>query len=232
MTDFIEGNLLFRFDERWSCLSHWDRHDAYYRGIRRCESGKAVDFIGVLDRKVPYLIEVKDFRIHERSAAKLSLPCEFERKIRDTIAALAGTHCHGKPPDCADVFQTLIKTRKPHLVLWRETADIFSRTHLSENSILLAEVKRQLQWINSVPYVTSRMIRDGDLPGLKVSDLGPERLAHLNELLQAIEDGICRGQFRRDEKAIWKIKDTLEIVTLDRIFSRVSTARSIRQMLA
>ncbi len=232
MTDFIEGNLLFRFNERWSHLSHWDRHDAYHHGMRRCESGKAVDFIGVLDQKVPYLIEVKDFRIHERSAAKIPLPREFERKVRDTIAALAGTHCHGRPPDCADIFQTLIKTRKPHLVLWRETTDNFSRAHLADSTFLLAEIQRQLQWIHSVPYVTSRMIDGGEIPGLKVSDLGPERLAHLNKLLEAIEGGICRGQFSRDEKAIWKIQDTLEIITLDRILSRVPTARSIRQLLA
>lgn len=231
MTEFIEGNLLFKFNDRWSHLSHWDRHDAYQHGIRRCESGKAVDFIGVLDQKIPYLIEVKDFRIHERSYTKIPLAREFERKVRDTIAALVGTHCRGKPADCTEIFQTLIKTRAPHLVLWRETTDVFAKAHLSANAVLLEEIRREFQWIRSVPHVTSRMTGEGEVPGLKVSDLGPERLIHYNNLRDAIEDGICTGQFRRDEKAIWEVLNTREIVELDRILKRVPSARSIRQLL-
>src|SRR5215213_1393684 len=126
MTELIEGNLLFDFDERWTLLSHWDRHDAYHRGIRRCEAGKAVDFIGVLDGKLPFLIEVKDFRIFERNPTKIPLAKEFERKVRDTVAALAGAHCHDRAGDCVQIFQALMKTREPRLVLWHETAQTYS----------------------------------------------------------------------------------------------------------
>jgi hypothetical protein len=230
MTDFIEGNLLFEFDERWTPVLHWDRHDAYHKGIRRCEAGKAVDFIGVFDNKLPFLIEVKDFRIFERNRDKIPLPMEFERKVRDTVAALAGTHCHGRHGDCVQIFKTLMDTREPQLVLWHETTDTHSPTHKSNNGVLLDKIKAQLGWIRSAPHVTSR-IYGGDIPGLKVTDLGPQRQHRLNELLTTIEARIEGRQFRRDERAIWKIQDTREIGRLDTYFTRIQTAKSLWQLL-
>lgn len=226
MTELIEGNLLFEFDERWTHLSHWDRHDAYRRGICRCEAGKAVDFIGILDNKLPFLIEVKDFRIFERNPDKIPLAREFERKVRDTIAALAGTHCHRQPEDCTQIFQALMKTREPHLVLWHEAADTYFPTHRSGNGVLLRDIKSQLQWIRSAPHVTSRAIGGNEIPGLKVTDLGPQRQRRLNELLEAIEDRIERDNLIRDQKAIWKILDTRETGKLDTYLTRVRAAKT------
>ena len=118
---FVEGNLLFEFGALWTKVFRWDRHPAYLDGMGRSHEGKAVDFIGILEDRLPYFIEVKDYRGHTRVDSKGPLEHEFELKFRGTAAALLGAHCREKKDEeCIRVFEALIKSQKPWLVLWLE----------------------------------------------------------------------------------------------------------------
>jgi len=229
--EFIEGNLLFEFSERWSELSHWDRHDAYLHGMHYSRAGKAVDFIGILDGKVPFFIEVKDFRISPRNRAKPPLAEEFECKVRDTVAALTGAHCKDRDPDCAKIFKTLLTTRKPNVVLWHEPhrAPNSQKSAQADAGILVAEIRGHLRWIPTAPSVT--YLADNyniSLPGVRVSDLGPVRRDRLRALYQSIEDR--SPVLTLEEKARWQIESTRDIQTLETYIARCQTASSIWQL--
>ncbi len=229
MKDLIEGNLLFEFGNRWSEVSHWDRHDAFLHGMHYSRAGKAVDFIGILDGKVPFLIEVKDFRICPRNPAKPPLSEEFECKVRDTVAALAGAHCHDRNPDCIQVFKTLFDQRKARVVLWHEPhrAPTSSRHAQADAGILVTEINGHLRWIRAATSVT--YLADdypSALPDVKVSDLGPARQDRLRTLYANLE----ARNLTLEGKARWRIEDTRDLRKLDTYINRSQTVNSIWQL--
>ena len=61
MTRIEEGFLAFEFDNHWRIFK-LDEHRDYRERIGKLEGTKAVDFLGILDERELYLIEVKDFR--------------------------------------------------------------------------------------------------------------------------------------------------------------------------
>ena len=63
MPRFEEGVLAFEFGERWKIFK-LDEHSDYRERIGKIEGTKAVDFLGILDERELYLIEIKDFRQH------------------------------------------------------------------------------------------------------------------------------------------------------------------------
>jgi len=63
MTRIEEGDLAFDFGDRWRVFK-LDEHRDYRERVGKLEGTKAVDFLGVLDERELYLIEVKDFRGH------------------------------------------------------------------------------------------------------------------------------------------------------------------------
>lgn len=92
---FTESNLLFNFDKHWD-LRAFDKQ-AYYKVL----SGygfKGVDFVGILDRQTPVLMEVKNYqrRVQSPKAPDIQsilgehpeLIDVFITKIEDTLAAI------------------------------------------------------------------------------------------------------------------------------------------------
>jgi hypothetical protein len=159
---FVEGNLLFEFGERWTTLFRWDRHPDYLGGMGKTHGGKGVDFVGILDERVPYLIEVKDFRYHMRDPEKISPQHEFELKIRATVAALVGVRWQEPPRECVVAFEALRASRRPRLVLWQEDArpghgggPQAARLGGSSAAVLTDQIKKNMTWLDADTIVTS-----------------------------------------------------------------------------
>lgn len=95
MTRFKEGFLDFVFGERWQILK-LDEHKDYRLRIGKLESTKAVDFIGILDQKELYLIEVKDLRgdriANKDRLLKGQLAIEIAQKVKDSVACIVGAY--------------------------------------------------------------------------------------------------------------------------------------------
>lgn len=229
---FVEGNLLFEFDgARWTTLLRWDRHPDYLNRINGTYRGKAVDFVGILDDKVPFLIEVKDFREHARDPEKtLSPQQEFELKIRTTVAGLFGLRRQRPPGESVVVFKALHDYWKPRLVLWQEDApprprDVSRAVRLAGSSagVLRDQIKKQLRWLEADTFVTSSV--EGDyptvVPGLVVKKLPPERKQKAEELVEILQ-GLNKTI---SQELRWKIDDCETEAELDDLIARAPTVR-------
>jgi hypothetical protein len=229
---FVEGNLLFEFDEaRWTTLLRWDRHLDFLNGMKHAEHGKAVDFVGILDGKVPFLIEVKDYREHSRGPEKsLNPQDEFELKIRSTVAALFGLRWQEAPGGAIAVFKKLHDSRRPRLVLWQEDAqpqprDVSRAARLAGSSagVLRDQIKKKLRWLDAETIVTSCEERNYPtvVPGLVVKKLPPERKQKAEELVE-----ILKGLNKTISQELrWKIDDCETEAQLDDLIARAPTVR-------
>ena len=92
-----EGRLKFQFEE---ASVSWKYDDSsFYRNQFQSFAGgaKGVDFL-CHTKDTVWLIEVKDYRAHERQKSQ-DLSEEVAEKVRDTLAGLAALRVNGNEPD-------------------------------------------------------------------------------------------------------------------------------------
>ncbi|KHD07682.1 hypothetical protein PN36_03325 [Candidatus Thiomargarita nelsonii] len=188
MTRIEEGSLAFEFGERW-CVFKLDEHRDYRGRIGKLSETKAVDFIGILDDKTLYFIEVKDFRSHRIAnkdrllkgklpecqliKGELPLPIELAQKVRDSVACIIGAyHSSSFPAHWAPYAKLLChKDKQIKVILWLER-DLPSHPSLIKKTraFLKANVfKQQLRWLTS--HVRVESMDEQRLPDVKVSQL-------------------------------------------------------------
>ncbi|NJK31220.1 MAG: hypothetical protein HC927_01730 [Deltaproteobacteria bacterium] len=154
MTEFVEQNVLFTFDESWSC-EKWDDCDVYRNGIAVLQGTQAVDFLGVHGDSM-YLIEVKDFRAHRIESKNVAggeihyWSTEIACKVRDTIAGIMGAALSGGPNDiviqCSEILGAR-ELRNVHVVAWiiKEPQPIHPNPK-KQQKIDAVNKKRSEQW--------------------------------------------------------------------------------------
>lgn len=165
---FKESRLEFRFEAPWEPVFHWDRMDAYRKGLARFPSTSAVDFIA-LHGSEPYFIEVKNFcgyRIDNKARLTSGeLVAEIAANVRDTLAGLVWVM--GREGDSAGLASLLRQVfagrSKCKVVLWLEE-DLQPRP--ADRSALAEAIKARLAWLK--PHVLVLGRRDAPLPGLAV----------------------------------------------------------------
>ena len=84
-----EGRLKFQFEE---AFVPWKYDDSSFAG-----GAKGVDFL-CHTKDTLWLIEVKDYRAHERQKSQ-DLSEEVAEKVRDTLGGLAALRVNGNEPD-------------------------------------------------------------------------------------------------------------------------------------
>jgi hypothetical protein len=177
---FVEGELLFEFDELWEPITSWDKHPAYQNGIREMDKGRAVDFIGVYDDKFIYLIEVKDYRLHKRKKVESPLT-EFELKVRNTVAGLVGSgRREHYSSECLPYIEALLKPQKFKLILifWIEQPrfsgmpDATRRKRLAAGAgIAMRQAKTRVKWLDARAFNVSQDDYKPWVPGLTIKNL-------------------------------------------------------------
>lgn len=232
---FVEGELLFEFDEKlWNPLESWDKHAAYRTGIREINKGKAVDFIGVYDNRMIYLIEVKDYRHHKRKK-KISLWDEFELKVRNTVAGLVGSARREEHAGvCAPFLTSLLSSHELKLVYWVELPPLsnalpaIKKRRLAAAGFAERQTTKLMKWINARAFSVSQEDEYERLvPGLKVQNLPRKR----KELAGAIEQRLrSRGILVRGEDAPRRISNEHDLEMLEAWLERAATVSTVEEL--
>ncbi|MFC1974895.1 hypothetical protein ACFLXQ_00685 [Chloroflexota bacterium] len=177
MTRIEEGYLAFEFGQRWN-VTKLDEHRDYRERIEKLEGTKAVDFVGILDKRDLYLIEVKDFRGHriknKDRLLKGKLPIEVAQKVRDSLACIIGAYHTSNEPEYWQSHVKLLcdRHRNIKVVLWLENDPLPSHRPLRQKtraSIRGKVFKRKLVWLTSHVLVCGK--DRGALPDVTVNNL-------------------------------------------------------------
>lgn len=237
-SSFVEGNLHFEFGARWTRLLKWDREAAHAQGMKHVNLGKDVDFVGLLDGKVLFFIEVKDHRGHPRSAARCDLGQEFELKVRSTVAALVGAH-RRQMPGCSDLFEVLAmpsRARQVRLVMWVEedpitalsTLAVHDKRRRSFDGTEIRQRKREVGWLDADTTVVGSFHDFAeDLPDLRVTRLSTAR----QHVVEAIIQTLHAKKDPLPDAVRWEIEGTLDEERLKRWWKLAPTIPSARHLL-
>jgi hypothetical protein len=190
---FVENELCFDFDHRWTPVLEWDRHPAYEHGIREIEHGRAMDLVAVYDRWSLYLIEVKDYR-HYKRHKPIDPWVELESKVRNTVAGLLGACRFGEHVSACAPFVDALRNRQVQLfiILWYETPSAAkcpepTATKRRDVGALVAQrrVKNKVKWLNNVPVLSTRSAVEYQdvLRGVVVTSLPLKRRQMADEIL-------------------------------------------------
>ncbi|GBC60186.1 hypothetical protein DENIS_1137 [Desulfonema ishimotonii] len=163
MTPIDEGALSFEFGEKWQVFK-LDDHSYYRKGFEKLDGTKAVDFLGILNKKALYFIEVKDFRGHRiENKDRLitgELATEIAQKVRDSIACIIGAFQTENNPELWNVYARLLgaKPNSVRVVLWLETDSPISCLRMRQKvqaSVKAKVFKQKLKWLTSRVLVCS-----------------------------------------------------------------------------
>jgi hypothetical protein len=166
-----ESRLRFNFDDtRWSHLLKYDESKDYKNLCEAIEDTKAVDFIGILNREVLSLIEVKNFRGYriENIPRSSELDLEIAQKVRDTLAGIVGgarNSTHHK-----EIWKNYLQflkdeNRTLHIVLWLEedtpprlSPEKSKRQAIAKGGTINARLKKRLSWLNAKVIVANHQL--------------------------------------------------------------------------
>jgi hypothetical protein len=183
MIEFIEDNLVFKFDETaWSHLIFYDQRDETKRPvlpelekINKATGARSVEFLGIFQSERLVFIEVKDFRGHrienkdrlERKDEPLEK--EIAMKVKDTIAGIVGgarLSSH-KRTTFKEYVRYLNNDKKiVEVVLWLEEdmpiypPHILAKRQKTHNLNKTKQLKERLNWLTHKVLVMNKNDND------------------------------------------------------------------------
>ncbi|MCK3654683.1 hypothetical protein A4G19_02545 [Pasteurellaceae bacterium Macca] len=127
MTIIQEGNLTFTFNNNAN-VKKYDDLSFYRNQLTTAFTGmKAVDIISI-ENNINWLIEVKDYSIHQRT--KLAdLSEEVALKIRDTLAGIVSMNCNTSDSNEKQFAHQFLRNKKIKIVLHLELPNKYSRLY-------------------------------------------------------------------------------------------------------
>ncbi|NEX23606.1 hypothetical protein G3480_25585 [Thiorhodococcus mannitoliphagus] len=157
MTEIQEGDLLFTFDEATAACKYDDwsfYRNQFQNGCFR--DNKAVDILCHSDR-VAWLIEVKDYRRHERTKT-VDLADEIEIKVRDSLAGILAAQTRANDADEKQFARKLLGARQVRVVCNIEQPAKTSRLRprAIEPDKLKGQLRRLLKAIDPHPIVMDK----------------------------------------------------------------------------
>ena len=177
-----EDRLRFSFKPTWS-VARYDGDKpggaAFYRNkVVQLPGTKAVDFVGVWEKKDGFLIEVKDFRGYRIQNKKRlrseELALEVAQKVRDTVAGLVGAARNAATSEAlVAVGLGLPDSRRSLLVvLWLEDdAQVDPRAWAEELNTLTTRLQGYLQWLTRRILVVSMSTHREKPPDVSVQNV-------------------------------------------------------------
>ena len=175
MNQFEESRLRFEFGERWRVFK-FDTHPYYRTQMKRLDDTKAIDFLGILDSKELYFIEVKNYRAYRiESKDKLpTLPVEVAQKIRDSLACMIAAYRNSSNSEHWKPYVELLcdTNHTIKVIVWIEEDFPPSHPHLRQKALASMRTKafkQKLSWLTKRVLVCGS--RKHSLPNLTVSFL-------------------------------------------------------------
>ncbi|MGE0083265.1 MAG: hypothetical protein AB7S75_02460 [Desulfococcaceae bacterium] len=172
-----EENLSFSFGDQWQ-VCKLDDHPFYRNRMEKIDGTKALDFLGIYDKKELYFIEVKDFREYRiKSKKRISngeLIIEIAQKVTGSISCIIGAYRMENNPELWNPYAEMLlnKSIKLKVILWLETdfpLDYVSERQKGRNSVSTKILKQKMNWITS--HVLSCSLRENKLPDMEVRNL-------------------------------------------------------------
>lgn len=162
MDPIIEGNLAFTFPNNWQA-SKYDEWSHYRnQAVKLCGGAKAIDILGLEPEAACWLIEVKDYRQHQRTKT-IDITDEIATKVRDTLAALVGAQHHASDATERQLARTAVRSSSIRVVLHLEQP--LQHSILFPRAISPADVvqrlKQLLKAIDPHPRVVERQSMAG-----------------------------------------------------------------------
>jgi hypothetical protein len=181
-----EGNIVFNFDDNiWSFVLKYDEQKDFENIRDAIQGTKAVDIIGILNRRILSLIEIKDFRgtaiANRRKFDKNdpnSLFVTIPQKVRDTLAGIiGGARNSTNIPDYWEEYLTILSKSKKdiHVILWLEEDRNLVVNPMNEMrqkakiKILNDALRTSLRWLT--PYVKVFDSKTNEYDGLAIKFL-------------------------------------------------------------
>lgn len=156
MTVLIEGRLRFNFGA--SCLAEKYDDWSFFRNQFQstCGGAKAVDMV-CLSSRVCWLIEIKDYREHQRTKPQ-DLGDEIAAKVRDTLAGLFAAKIRANEPTESDFSKKAIQSKAIKVVLHLEQPEKHSklRPRAIDPAAIKQSLKRQLRAIDAHPNIVNQ----------------------------------------------------------------------------
>lgn len=156
MTQITEGALTFTFpDEALVC-----KYDemSFYRNqfITMMDGIKAMD-LAYIDGQTCWLIEVKDYRIHQRTKPS-ELTDEIADKLRNTLAGLWAAKCNVNDQDEKRFAAAAIKAKRIRVVLHLEESPLLGRLAPAKSlkAGLQQKMKQKLKSVDAHPCVVDQ----------------------------------------------------------------------------
>lgn len=179
-TTLDEGKQRFVFDVRWRVFRYDDPASGYQALCEQIAGTKACDFAGWFDGRIPYLIEVKDFRGYrienKRRLTQRELALEVAQKVRDTIAGIiSGCRRSDSERPWCDLAGCLTasETEREVVVILCLEDDTSLNSHrwMAELKTQADLIKQKLNWLRVRVWAVSQSGNLHRLPGVTISNL-------------------------------------------------------------
>ncbi len=156
MQEICEGNLQFKFPDNL-VASKYDDWSFYRNQFNSAFGGtKAVDLI-VLEKQIAWLIEIKDYRLHQRTKPS-DLADEIALKIRDTLSGLVVARINANHDKEREFSNSTLRKKRIRLVLHLEQPKKHSRLRPQaiDPTHIRLKLKQLLKSIDPHPLVVSQ----------------------------------------------------------------------------
>lgn len=160
----IEGALTFTFPSHGTASKYdeWSHYRNQFQAT--CGGSKAVDMT-YTDGQVTWLIEVKDFRQHQR-VKQIDLSDEIALKVRDTLAGLVSAKFHANDSDEKRCAAALLRSKIIRVVCHIEQpakhSRLFPRAVEPDNLVL--KLRTLIKAVDPHPAVVDRQNLHADMP--------------------------------------------------------------------
>lgn len=153
----VEGRLTFCFEPLIQAAKYDDW--SFYRNQFNSAFGgtKAVDLIVIDSQTTTWLIEIKDYRAHQRTKP-IDIADEMLGKVRDTLVGLVAAKFNANEPEEKRVAKRALGTNKLRVVLHLEQPQKHSRLFpRAINPVdVVQKLKQKLKAIDAHPTVVDQ----------------------------------------------------------------------------
>ncbi len=156
MKQIPEEELTFSFPDNAQVYKYDDTK--FYRNqfIKMADGIKAMD-LAYIDGQTCWLIEVKDYRAHQRTKPS-ELPDEIADKLRNTLAGLWAAKCNANDQDEKRFAAAAIKAKRIRVVLHLEESPLLGRLAPAKSlkAGLQQKMKQKLKSVDAHPCVVDQ----------------------------------------------------------------------------
>lgn len=162
-----EGALTFSFSAPLQAQKYdeWSFYRNRFSKVKALTDGiKAVDIV-TCNGTQAWLIEVKDYRVHQRTIA-IDLADEVAKKIYDTLSGLVAAKFHADDSDEQSLASAILQSQTLRIVLHLEQplkpSKLFPRA--IDPSKVLQKLRQNIKAIDPHPSVLEKATTTGSLP--------------------------------------------------------------------